>query len=405
MSPATPLPVEEPPPFLGNEPPPLAARGLSLILIVFFVVAVLLASLVEIPETVSSTFVLVPQRGVDLIRASRGGRVSQAFATESARVPKGKVLFVLQSPGAADRTSELQAAEARAQGAREGLANLRRKGENDTLAAEEEIRRLVERTGFLEKMLLLKKEQYALIGEQAARSEKLHEQGLASQDEQSDARIRRAEMAANLEQLQSERRDALAAIEKARLADNSRRSAFREEERALLEKVDEARFRIEALRGEVSGNSPGELAIAAPCDGTLLRLEVRGVGAIVQEGASLAEIACAGERLQAAITLPQTGLSRIRPGLAVRLLYEAFPYQRYGVKNGVVRWVSPAGTAVSGATEFRGFVDIAEQRIRADGEDRPLLPGMKGTALIVVGRRSAISHAFAPLRQLQESLR
>ena len=60
---------------------------------------------------------------------------------------------------------------------------------------------------------------------------------------------------------------------------------------------------------------------------------------------------------------------------------------------------------MNGTLEFRGLADLGEQSIRVDGEDRPFLPGMKGNALIVVGRRSVISHAFAPLRQLQESLR
>lgn len=405
MKPGAPVPAEEPPPFLGNEPPPLVARGLSLIIIALFVTVVVLASFVKIPETISSPFVLVPFHGVDLIRASRSGRVSESYATESARVAKGKVLFILQSPGAADRTAELQAAEAREQGSEASLANLRRKAEGEALAAAEEIRRLVERTSFLERMLLLKKEQLTLTEEQAERSRLLNEQGLTSQDEQADARIRRAEVAAELEQLRSDRLETLNAIEKARHVEASRRASFREEERALLEKVQEDRIRIEALRGEFAGNAPGGLAVTAPCDGTLLRLEARGVGAVVAEGAPLAEIACTGERLQAALTLPQTGLSRVRPGLAVRLLYEPFPYQRYGVKNGVVRWVSPAGTLVNGTLEFRGFAELAEERIRADGEDRALLPGMKGTALIVVGKRSAISHAFAPLRQLRESLR
>lgn len=398
-------PVDDPPPFLGTEPPPLAARGLALIIIAIFIVAAVLATVIKVPESVSSPFVLVPLRGVDLVRAPRAGRVSQVFATESARVPNGKLLFVLLSPGAADRTSELQTAEARERGAGESLANARRKSEGETLAAEAELKRLIERTTFLDRLLLLKKEQLSLSEEQAERSRVLHEQGLASQDEQADARIRRAETEAALEQLQSDRRETLTAIEKLRHTEESRRAAFREEERALLEKVREAQFRIEALRGEVAGSTPGELPITAPCSGTLLRLEVRGVGAVVQEGATLAEIACSGERLQAALTVPQTGLSRVRPGLTVRLLYEAFPYQRYGVRTGVIRWTSPAGTPVNGAPEFRAFADLAEQSIHVDGEDRQLLPGMKGTALVVVGRRSVISHAFAPLRQLQEAIR
>ena len=68
-------------------------------------------------------------------------------------------------------------------------------------------------------------------------------------------------------------------------------------------------------------------------------------GAVVQDGEVLAELACAGERLQAEVNVTPSGTGRIEPGQHVRLLYDAFPYQRYGIKHGTVRWVSPASAA------------------------------------------------------------
>ena len=90
----------------------------------------------------------------------------------------------------------------------------------------------------------------------------------------------------------------------------------------------------------------------------------------------------------------------MRPGLGANLLYEAFPYQRYGVRHGTVRWASPSGGEATGkeGPTFRAFVDLFDQSIRVGGEERPLMPGMKGTALIVVGRRTLVSYAFAPLQ-------
>ena len=392
-------------PFLPSDPPPLVARGLVLILVSLFVVSVILAVVLEVPETVRATFSLVPLRGTDPIRASRGGRVTVAGATEGGRVPRGKVLFVLRSPGAADRTSELQTVAARQRGVSEGLENARRKHESETRSAEEERKRLVSRVAFLERMRVLKEEQLALNDEQSDRAKKLGVQGLASLDMQADARIRRAQAAMEYEQFQTDLREARSAIEKLRHTEATRRAAFAEEERALAEKLGEARIRIAALSGETPEASAGELVVEAPCDGTILRLEVKAAGAVVQEGATLAEIACAGEKLQAELTLPQEALAQVRPGLRTNLLYEAFPYQRYGVKHGTLRWASPAGNAGKDGPTFRAFADLFEQTIRVGGEDRPLMPGMKGTALIVVGRRSLVSYAFGPLQQLRESFR
>lgn len=400
---------DEPAPFLATEPPPLVARGLAIVLLSLFVVSAVLAAVVKVPETVSVPFVLVSLRGTDPIRAARGGRVASVNVAEGVDVKKGQVLFVLQSPGAADRSSELQSAEAREKSAREGMENARRKSENAELAAAREMTRLDERAAYYERMVQLKKEQLTLTTEQAERSEKLHAQGLASQNEQSDSRIRRAQQEMEYEQFRADAHDARGSVERLRLTEATRRAAARDEERALLEKLSEALSRIEAMRGGESAGRAGALPVEAPCDGTIVKMEVRSAGAFVQEGNNMAEISCGGDRLQAELAVPQEAVGQVRPGQKVKLLYQAFPYQRFGVKTGVVRWASPA--AVPGkdpqkdSQVFRAFAELAEQTIRGTGGERPLLPGLRGTALVIVGRRSAISYAFAPLQQLRESFR
>jgi HlyD family secretion protein len=86
------------------------------------------------------------------------------------------------------------------------------------------------------------------------------------------------------------------------------------------------------------------------------------------------------------------------------LLYDAFPYQRHGIKHGTVRWVSPASVTVKEKPVFRVLVDIDDVAVRVKGENRPLMAGMGGRADIVVGRRSLISYAFEPIRMLRETL-
>ena len=54
--------------------------------------------------------------------------------------------------------------------------------------------------------------------------------------------------------------------------------------------------------------------------------------------------------------------------------------------------------------QFRVLADTPERSFRVEGRDRPLRAGMGGRAEVVVGRRSLISYAFEPLRQLRENL-
>ena len=143
--------------------------------------------------------------------------------------------------------------------------------------------------------------------------------------------------------------------------------------------------------------------VLAPCSGSLLRQHVKALEALANENDLPSELACPGAKLQAVLTVPQSGTARVRPGRGVKLLYHAFPYGRYGIRYGTVRWVSPASVDAETTPGFHAFADIEDEAIMVDGQPLPLRAGMRGTAKIVLGKRSLISYAFEPLRQLKES--
>jgi hypothetical protein len=131
------------------------------------------------------------------------------------------------------------------------------------------------------------------------------------------------------------------------------------------------------LEGELARTAGTDLAVA-PCAGTVVHLHVQGVDAVVRDGDVLGEVPCAGNAQRADLTLPAEGIPLVQPGQTVKLLYDAFPFQRYGVGYGTVRWSGPAGTADSGA--FRALVDIDARPVVVRGRPRPLMPGMAGRA-------------------------
>ena len=153
--------------------------------------------------------------------------------------------------------------------------------------------------------------------------------------------------------------------------------------------------------GARDGNA---LTVAARCAGTIVRLLVRNPGTVVAASDVLAEMVCDDERLQAELKVPQRGLALLAPNQAVKLQYDAFPYQRYGVRYATVRWISPSSSGVGDAAAFRVLADLDEQTLRIGGTVRPVLPGMGGTAAVIVGRRSLLSYAFEPLRQMREAM-
>jgi membrane fusion protein len=401
---ATAAPADLEAPFLDTEPPHWAARGLAYLLMALFFIVVIASIFVRLPETVTSPFLLVPVRGTDAVKALRGGVVVEARVSEGQPVARGATIFVIRSQEVGDRFSELATLENQLKNGVESLANARRKRESERRTDEEEGRRLQAHLENLKRMLVLRREQLAVAKEQLARSKKLVDQGLTSWVEYSNYEMKANQTAMDLQQMDVDQRDTLAAIEKLRHESEARETEFRELERSLKETEQKSRIRIRSLSEDPADARGNNLFVAAPCDGTVLRLLTRRPGAVVREGDVLGEVACSGERLQAELTVPQAGLAQIRSGQPVKLLYTAFPYQRYGVHHGTVRWTSPAGVMVNDVPSFRVFVELQEDSVKVGGQSRPLMAGMGGNARVVVGSRSVISYAFEPLRQLRENL-
>jgi membrane fusion protein len=396
--------ADAPPPFLEADPPHWAARGLTYVLILLFIVAGASAAFVHVPEVVSSPFTLTPLRGGDPVRAPRRGVVSDVRVSEGLAVERDQGLFVIGSQDIGDRSAELRDLEAQLAGAAETRAIARRKRENERQAEREEQGGLERRIADLAKMMAVKDEQVALQREIVERRKRLLGEGLTSLEDLSAKQLELRQLAIEFEQLDADRRGAQASLAKLGPEARARDAEFTEIERRLNEDVKRFEIRASMLRTELANSEGSSLVVPAPCAGTVLRLVIRAAGAVVQEGEALAELMCGGDELQAELSVPQGGMGRVQLGQPVKLLYDAFPYQRFGVRMGTVRWVSPASVDVGGANVFRVSVAPDDRAIVIDGRERPLIPGMSGRAQIVVGRRSLLTYAIAPLRQLRESV-
>jgi membrane fusion protein, hemolysin D len=463
-----PFAPDEPVAFFESEPPHWAARGLAWVMILVFAAAVVASVVIRIPETVSSSLRLVPLRGTDPIRAARGGVVTAVRVREGDMASRGEPAFTIRSSAVGDRAGELASLEAQLAGTEQSRANARERYETQRRGDDEEATRLTRRAAHVEqklgeqsgirtvrvtrfrrdleiqrnelditqKEIEFRKSQHALAQELAERLERHYRDGTISWLEYNNRRLEATRLAAELQQLdralengrlklsqlqaeqdgweidqklavaelEQERREVRGTLDKLRLAARTRDAEHREADRRLAEEAARARIRITTLRDDLAQSRGSELSVTAPCEGSVLRLAVKAPGAVVQEGDVLGELACSGDRLQAEVTVPPSGVGRIKPGQTVKLFYDAFPYQRYGIRYGTVRWVSPASVAVKDATVFRVMADIDADSVQVKGEARRLMAGMGGRADIVVGRRSLLSYAFEPIRQLRETL-
>jgi len=390
--------------FLALAPPHLAARGLSYAIIAIVLVGAIAAVVIKLPETVTADFVLVPARGTDPIRATRQGIMNRVFVSEGQTVNQGEVIATLRSESAGDRAAELMTVQTQLAGAGESFINGKAKFTAQTLADEQERRKLATRVEHLEGLAALKRQQLALLRQMADSYEKLYREGITSRAQLTEKQLEVADLAAELEKLIAEQGETRAAIEKQKADSSVRGAEFKEVERTYAEATATGDIRVAALRAGLAGSDGNEIRLTAPCAGTILRLHVRDAGAVISEGEAVAELVCAGETLRAELKVPEASVGKLRTGQGVKLKYDAFPYQRYGVRHGRVAWLSPAAVETKGGASFKAHVEIAAGEILVQGQSRPLFAGMSGKAEIVIGNRSLIEYVLEPLRQLKENL-
>jgi len=390
--------------FLSLTPPHWAARGISYAIIAIVVIAAIGAIAIKLPETVNANFVLVPARGTDPLRATRQGIVNHVFVTEGQSVNQGDLIVTLRSEAAGDRASELMTVQTQLAGAGDSFINAKAKFTSQTLADAQELRKLSGRVDHLGGLIALKRQQLTLLKQLAESYQKLYGQGIASRAQLAEKELEVADLAADLEKLIAEQSETRTAIEKLKIDSVTRGAEFKEVERTYREGMATGEIRIAGLRAGLAGSDGNEIRLTAPRAGTVLRLYVKDAGAVLHEGEQVAELAATDETLLAELQVPESGVGKLKNGQGVKLKYDAFPYQRYGVKYGRVAWLSPAAVATKAGESFKARVEINDSEIRVQGRSRLLSAGMSGKAEIVIGTRSLIEYVFEPLRQLKENI-
>jgi len=110
--------------------------------------------------------------------------------------------------------------------------------------------------------------------------------------------------------------------------------------------------------------------------------------------------------LQAELLVPTHAAGFVQSGQQVRLRYDAFPHQKFGVYAGSVRLVSrtvlnpedQAGPVRLQTPAYRVIVDLDANSVIAYGEEIPLRPGLTLQADVIRERMRLIEWIFDPVR-------
>ncbi|MGB6295836.1 MAG: HlyD family efflux transporter periplasmic adaptor subunit [Rivularia sp. (in: cyanobacteria)] len=165
--------------------------------------------------------------------------------------------------------------------------------------------------------------------------------------------------------------------------------------------IAQTRSQISSLNIQIK-----QRTVRSPIDGIVFELPVTKPGEVLQPGQRIARIAPkdSGFILKATMPVKETGF--LKTGMPVKVKFDAYPFQEYGVLPGKVTWISP-DSKVESTTP--GSAETYELRIALDkpyienGDRRILLtPGQTAQAEVIVRQRRLIDFLLDPFKKLQK---
>ncbi len=359
---------------------------------------------------------LVPEQGLARIFAPQTGVVTRLYAQEGTRVAKGTPLVALSSEVQSEALGATREEIVRRLASRRD-SMARAKGLQDRMF-EEQSADLQRRLNVLntERRLLTKEVDF-----QRTRLELVDDARDRTMRGRDLSTIKRSNPT---EQDYLERAAKLQALERSRISLDREleqlQSALRQLPLRRQNELAQTERSVAELEQELAeAEARRQIVIAAPHDGTVTGIQTE-LGGNANPTVPLMSLVPSGSVLQAQLFGPSGAIGFIRPGQRVLLRYQAFPYQKFGLYEGVIRSVS--GSAVSpsemtqqltglaslyGANEpvYRVTVDIAQQTATAYGEAVPLQPGMRVEADIMIETRRLIEWVLDPLYSLTGKLK
>src|SRR6266702_5556479 len=375
-----------------QEPPPWIVRTTAWVLMGGFLLALLVAIVVRLPETVHCPFILIPATGADPIQSPRQAIISRVAVGEGQPVKAGEDLFIL-------RSDEIRGWDTQFRTLTEELRN---KVESLTQYETAYVSQLEIKKAEIEQAkseVKFRENHAATSRDLVTRMEKLAKLG-------GESEIDLVKLKLDLAGSEKDLSVAQRTVQQVNL-DRERMETEHARQRAEQQsEIEKLKMRIGALKTDLENANQNLLTVRSRYEGVIISMEERTTGSVVQPGQVLCQIARKDAKPRARMTLNEAGLPKLAVAQRVRLFFQAFPYQRYGAVTGKLDWISPSAVTSSDGSHFIALASLDRSEISGRaGQSLPLRVGMRGEAHIIVGGRTMIEYAFEPIRQLRESMK
>lgn len=403
---------------------PLRARAILYVAFVIVVALAVWASLAEVDEVTRGDGRVIPSSQLQVIQSVDGGIVEEIAVREGQIVEAGELLLRIDPTRFVSSLLENRAERLSLQAKAARLSALTQGTE---LVIPDEVWRDAPETAAHEQRLF-----ESSLAAMAAQQSIAREQLAQRQQELNEVRSRREQAARGLDLVMQElsvtrplvATGAVSEVEVLRLErDVARLRGERDQATAQISRlqaaVAEANRKIQEIelnvrnqmRSELSETmarlaslSEGSRALAdrvkhaevrSPVRGTVSRLRVTTVGAVVQPGRDVVEIVPLDDALVLETRITPRDIGFLRPGQEAMVKFSAYDFAIYGGLEAVVEHIS-ADTI----TDERGHAHylVRVRTLEASlGDGLPIIPGMVAQVDILTGKKTILSYLLKPV--------
>jgi len=186
--------------------------------------------------------------------------------------------------------------------------------------------------------------------------------------------------------------------------------------RQLYTERNEMQGAFDKLAQEVTKQTHRQdlLELKAAQDSVVKDLATHSIGTVVQPGTVLLTLVPKEETLRAEVWVSNEDIGFVRQGQPVKLKFAAFPFQKYGMVDGTVEYISADSAdnntgngnspndkapARNQPLLYKALVTLKAMLLDMDGEQFQLSAGMQSNAEILLGTRTVAEYLLSPVRK------
>ena len=406
--------------------PRVWTRGLLYFLVVLVGIVLPWAMFSKVDETGEARGKLEPQGKVYSVDTPVAGTVDEVFVSEGQSVKNQQPLLSLESEPV---ESELQQARSKLDGQQRELAQLRllknqlvltvdtQKQQNTAQQFEKQAQVNQARQNIQHARVAQRLAQtaYQEATAEVRRYQTAKEQGVISEIQVVEREDILREKERLLEQAKEDTQQAQLRLSE---QEESYQSLVHSGEIAVLknlEQLKEIEKQIGTIESQIKENKSqidslsyqlAQRIVKAPVTGSIFQLPSVKTGTVLEPGGLVAEIAPTKSSLTLKAQMPPTESGSLERGMSVKLKFDAYPFQDYGIVEGEVVEISPTTKVVDtpeGKVEnYELEIKLDKDYIQAKNKRVALRPGQTATAEVIVRQRRLIDFVLDPFKKLDK---